>query len=52
MVRRKQWCEGWIAGFLAAMFLRSGHYNDYERDRDEYLSRKGWKPSQSPVAGE
>lgn len=40
-----EWCKGWIAGFLAAAFLFTGHRNDYERDRDEYLARKGWKAS-------
>lgn len=36
----RDWCAGWIAGFLAAMFLVNGRRQDYERDRDECLTRK------------
>lgn len=40
--RDQSWCAGWIAGFVAAVLLFSGRYDDYAKDRDKYLSRKGW----------
>lgn len=39
-----EYCNGWIAGFAAAASLMSGNKPYYERERDDYLRRKGWTP--------
>lgn len=39
-----EYCNGWIAGFAAAASLMAGNRPYYERERDEYLKRKGWAP--------
>lgn len=48
--RTPEWCKGWMAGFCACAFLFAGYRKDYERDRDEYLARKGWQPDPKRAA--
>lgn len=43
----KEYCDGWIAGFAAAASLMAGNRLYYEKERDEYLKRKGWIPNGS-----
>lgn len=50
---QKAWCEGWITGAAAMLYLCYGDKREtYERLRDEYLKRKAALRARSTHKGE